>query len=699
MADIFVSYASEDRERVRGLVELFESDGWSVWWDRSLKPGESWPDVIERELGRASCVVVVWSHAAVNSHWVRLEAHTARRHGTLVPVAIDDVSAPDEFTTYQTLNLHTYPSDPHERELVELGAAVTDELRRARRRKLMPWAASLLLLIPVVGGICFGTDACDGWMVQDRSEETALVAPPENSIAILEFDYRGAEQDDYLARGFVDLVAAQLQGVGYLVASQISVQALPENADVALIRNRLRVRWALDGTLYQAPDAVRISAQLVDLETGYRRNTWNFDATFNDMVAMQNEFVRTVIDELDIPTLALEESWRISPDVPSEAYLAYLRGLDALRGEQSLEDVDAAEAAFADALRISPEFALAHAGMCRTKLRRYESLRSVEYFDEATRHCDQALSLNELSVETTLAVGWLHLHAGDHMEARSSFETAVALDASSADAHIGLGHASEALGEFTAAEAQFARATVVQPGYWKAHNEFATFLIRRGRDEEALGRFELALEMVPQSPAALNNLGAALMFADELGLAVQAFDRSLAIEADPFSYSNLGSVYFLLHDFVGAVQAYERAVELSPDDYRFHANLADSLALLDGAGAEGHYEIALGLAEDLLSVDADDAYALSSAGAFHAALGHRMRALERMTRALEHSPSDPEVRRVAAVMHLRLGSPDAAIDQIVRAIELGYPKSLIARDPGFEELSTQDEFSSVVSSP
>jgi serine/threonine-protein kinase len=285
------------------------------------------------------------------------------------------------------------------------------------------------------------------------------------------------------------------------------------------------------------------------------------------------------------------------------------------------------------------------------------------------------------------------------MEARSFFETAVALDASSADAHVGLGYASEALGEFAAAEAQFAQATVVQPGYWKAHNEFATFLIRRGRDAEALGRFELALEMVPQSPAALNNLGAALMFADKLGLAVQAFDRSLAIEADPYSYSNLGSVYFLLHDFVGAVQAYERAVELSPDDYRFHANLADSLALLDGAGAEDHYEMALGLAENLLSVNADDVYALSSAGAFHAALGHQMQALERMTRALEHSPSDPEVRRVAAVMHLRLGNPDAAIDQIVRAIELGYPKSLIARDPSFEELSTQDEFSSVVSLP
>ena len=698
MADIFVSYASEDRERVRGLVELLEADGWSVWWDRSLRPGESWPDVIERELGRVSCVLVVWSNAAIKSHWVRLEAHAARRRGILVPVAIDSVVPPDEFTVYQTLSLEGYPSDPHEAGLVELGEAVSTELRRARRRKLVPWLAGLLLLVPMVGGVCWGTGACFASAMQDDVAEFAY-APPENSIAILEFGYQGAAEEIYLVRGFVDLVAAQLQTVGYLVASQVAVEALPEKADVAFIRNRLRVRWALDGTLYQSAQGVRVSAQLVDLETGYQKENWSFNAGFGNMVALQNQFARTIIDELNLPTLALEESWRISPDVQSDAYLGYLRGLDALRRDQSLADIDAAQAAFADALRIAPDFALAHAGMCRTKLRRYELLRSIEYFEEARLHCDRALSLNESSVETTLAVGWLHLHAGGYRQARESFETAVALDASSADALLGLGTALEALGEWDAAEDRFARATVVQPGYWKAHSQLAVFLVQRGRDEDALGRFELALEMAPQSPAALNNLGAALMFADKLGLAVQAFDESLAIEEDAAAYNNLGSVYFLLHDFVGAVQAYERAVELSPDDYRFHANLADSLALLDGVGAERHYTMALDLADDLLSVNADDVYALSSAAAFHAALGHRMQALEHIARALEHSPQHPEVRRVAAVTHLRLGSPDAALEQIRRALALGYPSSLIARDPIFEALSERDEFSSAISSP
>lgn len=687
MADIFVSYANEDRERVRGLVAMLESDGWSVWWDRSLHAGEAWPDVIERELGRATCVVVVWSDAAVRSHWVRLEAHTARRRGILVPVAIDAILPPDEFTVYHTLDLQDYPADPHEVELAELGTAVCTELRRARRRKLMPLVVSLLLLAVVMVG---------WWVMRHewlaRTTGSVQPSPPENSIAILEFDYRGPAEDGYLARGFGDLLAAQLHSVGYLVASRIAVDALPDNADVAFIRNRLRVRWALDGTLYQSADGMRVSAQLVDLETGYQKSNWSLDAPIEDLVALQNRFARTLFDDLQVPVAASQAGWQISPDTQSDAYLAYLHGLDLLHGEQSLADIDAAQAAFAEALRTAPDFARAHAGMCRAKLRAYEARRSVAYFDAAKAHCERAMSLDAQSVETTLAVGSLELHAGDYAEARQSFEKAVMLDASSADALLGLAQSMEALGEYAAAETNFTRATVVQPGYWKAHNALALFLIQRGRDEEALERFKLALEMVPQSPIALNNLGAALMYADELGLAVKAFDKLLAVQEDAAAYNNLGAVYFLLHDFVGAAQAYERAVKLSPDDYRLHANLADSLAAMDAAGAQHQYERALELAQARLSVNEDDVHAMSGIAAFHAALGHRALALERLARASELAPQDADVHRVAAITQLRLGGADAAVTEIERAVELGYPKALIARDPEFNEISTRRDF-------
>ena len=42
MSDIFVSYASEDRERIMPLVRVLEKSGWSVFWDRTIPAGKTW---------------------------------------------------------------------------------------------------------------------------------------------------------------------------------------------------------------------------------------------------------------------------------------------------------------------------------------------------------------------------------------------------------------------------------------------------------------------------------------------------------------------------------------------------------------------------------------------------------------------------------------------------------------------------------
>ena len=102
MADIFVSYASEDRERVQPLVELLKQQGWSVWWDRDLIAGPSFDREIEKALHEARCVVVLWSSHSVDSTWCRAEATDAQEREILVPVLIDDVRPPLAFRAAQT---------------------------------------------------------------------------------------------------------------------------------------------------------------------------------------------------------------------------------------------------------------------------------------------------------------------------------------------------------------------------------------------------------------------------------------------------------------------------------------------------------------------------------------------------------------------------------------------------------------------
>jgi hypothetical protein len=105
MADIFLSYAREDREVARKLSVLLEHAGWSVWWDRRIPAGRTWRDVLEEALRDMGCMVVLWTSHSVDSDWVREEAEEARARRKLVPVLIEAVNPPVGFRTIQAADL------------------------------------------------------------------------------------------------------------------------------------------------------------------------------------------------------------------------------------------------------------------------------------------------------------------------------------------------------------------------------------------------------------------------------------------------------------------------------------------------------------------------------------------------------------------------------------------------------------------
>ncbi len=116
MADIFISYASEDRERAKQLATTFTGRGWSVWWDREIPFGKNFDKVIEDNLAKAKCVVVLWTKHSVESRWVRAEASDGVGRDMLLPVVLErDLKLPLEFKRLQAANLADWhPDAPHE---------------------------------------------------------------------------------------------------------------------------------------------------------------------------------------------------------------------------------------------------------------------------------------------------------------------------------------------------------------------------------------------------------------------------------------------------------------------------------------------------------------------------------------------------------------------------------------------------------
>ena len=130
MADIFISYAHEDRNTAKSLAAALMLCKWSVWWDTRISAGEIWDEVIERELETARCVVVLWSKISIERRWVRTEAHEGLVRGILVPASIDGVKPPLAFRLVQTRDLSGWYGDSSHHGLRRLLQDITNQLDR-----------------------------------------------------------------------------------------------------------------------------------------------------------------------------------------------------------------------------------------------------------------------------------------------------------------------------------------------------------------------------------------------------------------------------------------------------------------------------------------------------------------------------------------------------------------------------------------
>ena len=176
MNEIFISYATEDRERARLLAAVLSERGWDIWWDREIPLGKSFDEVIEKALAQARCVIVLWSAVSVTSEWVRNEASEGKRRGILLPVFIEHIDAPLAFRLLNGADLSEWSGDRGDAEfarLVErvselLGQAGDDSItdvtpvalgQRATYKEaqtkwwLTPWSAMILAIVVIGAGV------------------------------------------------------------------------------------------------------------------------------------------------------------------------------------------------------------------------------------------------------------------------------------------------------------------------------------------------------------------------------------------------------------------------------------------------------------------------------------------------------------------------------------------------------------------
>jgi TolB-like protein/Flp pilus assembly protein TadD/DNA-binding winged helix-turn-helix (wHTH) protein len=549
----------------------------------------------------------------------------------------------------------------------------------------LPWAATRYLRAPA-----------------PPAERSVRVQPP-HSIAVLPLlDVTPGDGNRYLGDGLAQELAARLARIhGLRVASLTSTFAFRDReADVRTIAQTLGVRQVLEGSVMRAGDQLRVTAQLIDADSGY--NVWSqtYSRTWQDLVAIQDDVARSIIGTLQVMLSSdMSQKATRSPTLQVEAFNRYLAGLSKLRGTAGPVQLDQAEEDFRQALALDPKFALAYAGLCERYASGYDETRDAALVARAEESCGAALKLDDSLREVSNALAHLYLVSGRSEEAAARYRAAIRADPDDADGYMGLGEALEAAQRAPEAERAFRQAVAAEPTYWGAQAALGNFLVRQGRAAAAVPIYRRVTELIPASRLAYNNLGVAYLMLADLPQAAAAFERSLALEPSRSGYSNLGSVYYFLGRYADAARMFTRATELAAEDHRVWGNLADALWQLEGSRpeAQADYRRAMTLAQRSLEVNPKDAVSWMQLAYYNARVGEPAHVESYANRARQLSPHDQYVHYYGALVALERGDPDGALAALARAIELGYPAQLVRAAPDFASLRSDARFRKLLS--
>ncbi len=195
-------------------------------------------------------------------------------------------------------------------------------------------------------------------------------APPDKpSIAVLPFNnMSGDPEQDYFADGMVEEVITGLSRIKWLLVISRNSSFIYKNKTVAVseVAQTLGVRYVIEGSVRKSKDRVRITAQLIDAETGAHLWAEHYDRSMEDVFALQDDITMCVLGAIE-PSLRKAEINRIKRQRPNnlDAYDLVLRSLPFVFTNMPKE-AEKAIPLLEDALKLEPNYAAAHAflGWC-----------------------------------------------------------------------------------------------------------------------------------------------------------------------------------------------------------------------------------------------------------------------------------------------------------------------------------------------
>jgi TolB-like protein/DNA-binding SARP family transcriptional activator len=330
-----------------------------------------------------------------------------------------------------------------------------------------------------------------------------LRAASEPSIAVLRFTSSDDDPADIaLADGMTEELIGLLSRVnGIRVIGSTSVFSLRDEAlDVRRIGDTLGVTHVLRGAVQRNGSRLRVRVRLVDARDRSTQWSETYDRELQDVFAVQDDIIKSAVQELGIRLAAPERPLRRQPTHNLVAYELYRRGSDPVLLRSDRTAMEASEY-FRRAVALDSTYAAAWAGLGRTYARLAGAALPLHdrerYWALAHEASLKAVSLDDSLIEAHATLALIYLRSFDIAAAGRQLARAVELDPTGVPIYEYLVVFDLWTGRPADALAHAQRALKLDPLSPLAHATLANALIHNDRCDEALARLETLMELKP----------------------------------------------------------------------------------------------------------------------------------------------------------------------------------------------------------
>ncbi len=307
-----------------------------------------------------------------------------------------------------------------------------------------------------------------GYVPIFRSPQTASAGfSDQPSIAVMPFTNMSTDlEQDYFAAGITeDIITALSRVRQFPVIARNSTFSYKDKAvDIRTVANELGARYVMEGSVRLANNRVRVTAQLINGDTGNHIWADRYDRDLNDIFALQDELTIAIVGAIE-PEMGRAERERVRHKRPEsfDAWEFYQQGMAHLH-RRTKEDMEIARGFLRNAMAIDPRFAPIYAAHSRT-------------------------------ISFDILFGFSD---GDRDDALRAARKAVDLDLEHADGHLALSTIHYIESNFDQAIPEAETTLRLNPSYAAAHHLLGTILAHSGRSEDSLPHLHAAIRLSPR---------------------------------------------------------------------------------------------------------------------------------------------------------------------------------------------------------